>query len=50
MPQLQVKRPDINIVQDGSDFHAEIKAMNNLDYTTDLYNILLFKEGDNNDK
>ena len=50
MPQLTVKRPDIKIVQEGSDFHAEIKAMNNLDYTTDLYNILLFKEGDNNDK
>lgn len=41
MPQVLVKRTDITIVQQGSDLFVTIRALNLLDYTTDLYNINL---------
>lgn len=41
MPQVLVRRTDITIVQQGSDLFVTIRALNLLDYTTDLYNINL---------
>ena len=41
MPQVLVKRTDITIIQQGSDLFVTIRALNLLDYTTDLYNINL---------
>lgn len=41
MPQIKVNRKDITIVQDGSKLQANIKAINMLDFQTDLYNISL---------
>ena len=41
MPQVLVKRTDITVVQQGSDLFVTIRALNLLDYTTDLYNINL---------
>ena len=49
MPQLRVKRSDIEITQVGADVYCTFKAQNVIDYTTDMYSILLFKEGNAND-
>lgn len=46
MPQLVIKRNDITIEQDRekAKLYANIKALNRLDYTTNLFNIVLFQE------
>lgn len=41
MPQLLINRKDIILTSDGNKIYASIKALNMLDYTTDLYNITL---------
>lgn len=41
MPQIKVSRRDISVVSNGTDLYVVIKALNLLDYTTDLYNINL---------
>lgn len=41
MPQISIQRKDISIVSSGSDIYVNIKAVNLLDYTTDLYTINL---------
>ena len=41
MPQILVNRKDITIVQKGVDIYVTIKAINMLDYVTDMYNINL---------
>ena len=41
MPQILVKRKDITIVQRGTDVYVTIRALNMLDYVTDMYNINL---------
>jgi phage baseplate assembly protein W len=41
MPQLRISRKDIEIEQDGTTLNCSIKAINLLDYTTDMYNIVL---------
>lgn len=41
MPQLKVNRNNITITSDRAAIYAKIKALNLLDYTTDLYNINL---------
>lgn len=41
MPQLVVNRKDITVVSNGANIYVTIKALNLLDYTTDLYNINL---------
>ena len=41
MPQLLIKRSDITITHDLANVYVNIKALNLLDYTTDLYNINL---------
>lgn len=44
-PQISVKRSDISIVQDKAKLYATIKAINNVDFTASMYNLILF-EGD----
>ena len=41
MPQILVKRKDITIIQKGADIYVTIKAINMLDYQTDMYNVNL---------
>lgn len=46
MPQLKVTRKDITIIQDRSTLYARIKCINRLDFTTDMFNIVIFQEGE----
>lgn len=41
MPQIRIERSNISIVSSGTDLYVTIRALNLLDYTTDLYNINL---------
>ena len=41
MPQIIVKRGDIKVTSDQSNVYVNIKCLNLIDYTTDLYNINL---------
>lgn len=44
MPQLVVDRKNITITQDRAKIYVNIKGLNLLDYTTDLFNLVLFDE------
>ena len=41
MPQLLVKRKDIQIIQQGSKLYAKFKAQNRIDFVTNMYEIVL---------
>lgn len=41
IPQLQLRREDIKVYGEGTQLFAEIKAVNKIDNTLDLYNIRL---------
>ena len=41
MPQIKVERKNITVVSSMGQVYVNIKALNLLDYTTDLYNINL---------
>lgn len=41
MPQIKVDRKDITVTSTRASVHANIKALNLLDFTTNLYNINL---------
>lgn len=41
MSQLVVNRKDITVTSNGANIYVAIRALNLLDYTTDLYNINL---------
>lgn len=44
MPQLTITRDDIVITSDDrGQISIQIRALNKLDYTTDLYNIVIFQ-------
>lgn len=43
-PQLTVNRDDIKITQEGDRLHARIRAVNKVDYTTDMYDLELFED------
>ena len=43
-PQLTVNRDDIAITQEGDRLHAKIRAINKVDYTTDMYDLELFED------
>lgn len=43
-PQLTVNRDDIKITQEGDRLHARIRAINKVDYTTDMYDLELFED------
>ena len=44
MPQLFVNRDDIEITQERGRLKAVIKALNRIDYTTNMYELVLFDE------
>lgn len=46
MPQIHIRRQDITIEQDNTTLYANIKATNQLDFTTDMYSIVLLDEED----
>lgn len=46
VPQITVNRNDIKIVQSGKDITIRFKAINNLDFTTNMYDLVLFHEED----
>lgn len=42
IPQITVKREDIKLVSDRARLSVGIRCMNNADFTTNMYNIVLF--------
>lgn len=46
MPQLKLQRKDITIIQDRYTLYARIKCINRVDFTTDMFNIVIFQEGE----
>lgn len=44
MPQLSVVRKDINIIQDKAILYCRFKAVNQIDFTTNTYNLVLYDE------
>ena len=44
MPQLRVSRNDIDIVQDKATLYCSFKAINQIDFTTNTYNLVLYDE------
>ena len=44
MPQLQVERKQISLVQQDTTVFVKIQALNREDYTTNMYQIALFQE------
>lgn len=45
MPQIRVRRNDITINQDRYKLYATIKCTYLSDFTTDMFNIVIFQEG-----
>lgn len=43
-PQVTVQRKDIKIEQDGKEARVTFKAINNLDFTTNMYDLVLFRD------
>ena len=41
MPQLLVRRKDVEIIQQDSKVYAKFRAQNKLDFVTDMYQIVL---------
>lgn len=46
MPQLIINRSDIKITQDRTALYATVKVTNRLDYSTDMFNLVLFQEAE----
>lgn len=45
MPQLSLTRNDITFITGRAELSIRIRALNKLDYTTNMYDIVLFQEG-----
>ena len=43
-PQVTVQRKDIKVTQEGKNVHIRFKAINNLDFTTNMYDLVMFKD------
>jgi phage baseplate assembly protein W len=43
MPQMKVNRNDITITQNKDTLYCTVKAINKLDFTTNLYTLVLFE-------
>lgn len=43
-PQVTVQRKDIKVIQEGKDVRVRFKVINNLDFTTNMYDLVLFKD------
>lgn len=48
MPQLKVKRKDIDIIQDKEKgkLYCKFRAINQIDFTTNTYNLVLMEDND----
>lgn len=46
MPQLTIRRKDITITIERATMYVTIKAINNLDFETNMYNIVLLQESE----
>lgn len=46
LPQLSVNRNDIEITQDRAKIYCSFKAINQIDYTTDMYSLVLYNENE----
>ena len=46
MPQLLVKRNDIKLITDRSKIYCKFKALNQANFTTDMYSLVLYNEED----
>ena len=46
MPQLQVNRKDVKLIKDGSKLYCKFKAINQANFTTDMYSLVLYNEND----
>lgn len=46
MPQLSLTRNDITFITGRAELSIRIRALNKLDYTTNMYDIVLFQEGE----
>lgn len=44
MPQLKVNRNDIKIIQERAKLYCNFKAINQVDFTTDMYSLVLYNE------
>lgn len=45
-PQLTVDRRDISIIQRGKTVYAKIKAINKVDFTTNMYELVLMQDSE----
>lgn len=45
-PQLTVQRKDIDIIQRGTKLYARIKAINKIDFTTNMYELVLMQDSE----
>lgn len=46
LPQLTIRRQDINIIRDRAKLICSFKATNRLDFTTDMYSLVLYDENE----
>lgn len=44
LPQLRINRSDIKIIQERAKLYCTFKARNLIDYTTDMYSLVLYNE------
>ena len=42
-PQITVRRKDIKITQDGKDIKISFRAINNVDFKTNMYDLVLYQ-------
>jgi len=45
-PQLTLERRDIDIVQKGAKLYCKIKAINKIDFTTNMYELVLLESNE----
>ena len=46
MPQLLVQRNDIKLIKDRSKLYCKFKAINQANFVTDMYSLVLYNEDD----
>lgn len=48
IPQLRIRREDINVTQKNGKIIAEVHGINQIDFTNDTYKLVLATNSDNN--
>ena len=46
MPQLTIKRNDINLIRDRAKLICTFKAINRIDFTTNMYSLVVYDENE----